>query len=176
MRAKRETPISPPGSRREGSAKSGSANTRRQKPVAAGPAAERRTRMGARPMMQAPTTSIVTARARPSDISKFYRGDASIGEDVGAVSVWGTMPRDRGGNDMKHFIGAAAAAVACAVAGAALVQAQTPPPSPCTPAGGLSFVCGIQNGEDLVLVPNTRWLIASGMAPGSGLHAIDTQA
>jgi len=25
-------------------------------------------------------------------------------------------------------------------------------------------------------VPNTRWLIASGMAPGSGLHAIDTQA
>ena len=26
------------------------------------------------------------------------------------------------------------------------------------------------------LVPNTRWLIASGMAPGSGLHAVDTQA
>src|SRR6185295_15650471 len=42
--------------------------------------------------------------------------------------------------------------------------------------GGLSFVCGIQNGEDLVAVPNSRWLIASGMAPGSGLHAVDTLA
>jgi hypothetical protein len=37
-------------------------------------------------------------------------------------------------------------------------------------------VCGIQNGEDLVIVPGTRWLIASGMAPGSGLRAVDTQA
>src|SRR5512138_2268116 len=67
-------------------------------------------------------------------------------------------------------------AAACALVMTAGTFAQTPPPSPCTPAGGLSFVCGIQNGEDLVLVPNTRWLIASGMAPGSGLHAIDTQA
>ena len=75
---------------------------------------------------------------------------------------------------MKHFI--AIVAVAGTLASAAVAGAQTPPPSPCTPAGGLSFVCGIQNGEDLVLVPNTRWLIASGMAPGSGLHAIDTQA
>jgi hypothetical protein len=69
----------------------------------------------------------------------------------------------------------AAAAAACVLAGA-VVAAQTPKPAPCTPAGGLSFLCGIQNGEDLVHVPNTRWLIASGMAPGSGLHAVDTQA
>ena len=73
---------------------------------------------------------------------------------------------------MKQFI--LAAAIACGITGAAIAQA--PPPAPCTPSGGLSFVCGIQNGEDLVLVPNTRWLIASGMAPGSGLHAVDTQA
>ena len=66
--------------------------------------------------------------------------------------------------------------VTCVAIGAALLTAQTPPPAPCTPSAGLSFVCGIQNGEDLVLVPNTRWLIASGMAPGSGLHAVDTQA
>ncbi|RPH59290.1 MAG: hypothetical protein EHM89_10935, partial [Acidobacteria bacterium] len=46
----------------------------------------------------------------------------------------------------------------------------------CTPSGGLSFICGIQNPEDLVLVPNTEWLIASGMAPGSGLHLVDTRA
>ena len=32
------------------------------------------------------------------------------------------------------------------------------------------------NPEDLVLVPNTRWMLASGMAPGSGLHLVDTRA
>src|SRR2546426_9488188 len=46
----------------------------------------------------------------------------------------------------------------------------------CTPSGGLNFICGLQAAEDLVLVPNTRWLIASGMTAGSGLHLIDTQA
>src|SRR5262245_52771372 len=48
--------------------------------------------------------------------------------------------------------------------------------SACAPSGGLTFICGIQNPEDLVLVPNTRWLLASGMAPGSGLHLVDTRA
>src|SRR5262245_40891449 len=46
----------------------------------------------------------------------------------------------------------------------------------CAPAGGLNFSCGVHNPEDLVLVPNTKWLVASGMAPGSGLHLVDTQA
>jgi len=46
----------------------------------------------------------------------------------------------------------------------------------CAPSGGLNFICGMQAPEDLVLVPGTRWLIASGMMPGSGLHLIDTQA
>ena len=46
----------------------------------------------------------------------------------------------------------------------------------CAPSGGLSFICGVQNPEDLVQVPNTRWLVASGMAPGSGLHIVDTRA
>lgn len=46
----------------------------------------------------------------------------------------------------------------------------------CSPSGGLSFICGLQAPEDLVLVPNTRFLIASGMAAGSGLHLVDTQA
>jgi hypothetical protein len=46
----------------------------------------------------------------------------------------------------------------------------------CAPSGGLSFVCGVQNGEDLVLVPGTSWLVASGMAPGSGLYVVDTRA
>src|SRR5262245_34694265 len=46
----------------------------------------------------------------------------------------------------------------------------------CAPTSGLNFICGLQAPEDLVLVPNTRWLIASGMVAGSGLHLIDTQA
>ena len=29
---------------------------------------------------------------------------------------------------------------------------------------------GIGSPEDLILVPNTRWILASGMVPGSGLH------
>ena len=47
---------------------------------------------------------------------------------------------------------------------------------PCTPSGGLNFVCGVENAEDLVVVPSSRWMVASGMAPGSGLHLVDTQA
>jgi hypothetical protein len=54
-----------------------------------------------------------------------------------------------------------------------LVAAQN---ASCAPAGGLTFICGVANPEDLVVVPNTRWMLASGMAPGSGLHLVDTQA
>jgi hypothetical protein len=61
---------------------------------------------------------------------------------------------------------------ACAVA--RVVVAQTP--TACAPSGGLTFICGVMNPEDLVLVPNTRWMLASGMAPGSGLHLVDTRA
>lgn len=44
----------------------------------------------------------------------------------------------------------------------------------CPPAGNLNFICGPKAAEDLVLVPGTQWLIASGMAPGSGLYLVDT--
>jgi hypothetical protein len=56
------------------------------------------------------------------------------------------------------------------------LRAQAPPPSGCAPAAGLSFICGLQNPEDLVPVPGTRWLVTSGAAPGAGLNLIDTQA
>jgi hypothetical protein len=46
----------------------------------------------------------------------------------------------------------------------------------CDPIGDLSFVCGLAAPEDLVRIPDTRWLIASGMTAGSGLHIIDTSA
>ena len=61
-----------------------------------------------------------------------------------------------------------------ALAAGAIAVAQSP--AACTPSGGLTFICGPANPEDLVLVPNTRWMIASGMAPGSGLHLVDTRA
>jgi hypothetical protein len=61
-----------------------------------------------------------------------------------------------------------------AMGGASSIGAAQQPA--CAPSGGLTFVCGVQNAEDLVLIPNTRWLIASGMAPGSGLHLVDTRA
>lgn len=49
-------------------------------------------------------------------------------------------------------------------------------PSGCEPSGGLSFICDLQKPEDLVPVPDTRWLIVSGMDAGAGLHVIDTRA
>ncbi len=39
----------------------------------------------------------------------------------------------------------------------------------------LNYISGIQSPEDLVQIPNTKWIIASGMAPKSGLHLIDSQ-
>jgi hypothetical protein len=46
----------------------------------------------------------------------------------------------------------------------------------CAPAGKLAFVCGIKNAEDLVRVPDTKWIIASGMADGAGVSLIDSRA
>ena len=57
-----------------------------------------------------------------------------------------------------------------------LLHAQAPAASGCAPAAGLTFICGVQNPEDVVAVPATRWLLTSGMAPGAGLRVVDTQA
>ncbi|HUL83116.1 MAG TPA: hypothetical protein VL131_13295 [Gammaproteobacteria bacterium] len=45
----------------------------------------------------------------------------------------------------------------------------------CKPGGGLEFVCGLKNPEDLVAVPGTKWIIASGMAAGTGISLIDAR-
>ena len=50
------------------------------------------------------------------------------------------------------------------------------PDKSCAPAGGLSFVCGPQRAEDAIAIPDTRWLLISGMTPGSGLGVIDMNA
>lgn len=68
------------------------------------------------------------------------------------------------------------AALFVCVAVTSLQSSGSAQPSGCTPAGGLNFICGLNAPEDLVPIPSTRWLVASGMQPGSGLHLIDTQA
>ncbi|MGV0772907.1 hypothetical protein [Mycobacterium syngnathidarum] len=64
------------------------------------------------------------------------------------------------------------AVVGCSSASAATSSEQ----GPCAPSGGLSFVCGVENPEDVVRIPNSDWLLAGGMKPGSGLHLVDTRA
>jgi hypothetical protein len=41
---------------------------------------------------------------------------------------------------------------------------------PCAPSDGLSYICGPTASEDLVRVPDSRWLIASGMNVGAPAH------
>lgn len=47
-------------------------------------------------------------------------------------------------------------------------------PVDCSPTPDLAYVCGLTNAEDLVLVPGTRWVLSSGMAPGGGLYLVDS--
>ncbi len=46
----------------------------------------------------------------------------------------------------------------------------------CAPSGDLGFVCGLVNPEDLVRVPDTRWIISSGMGAGGALYLVDAEA
>ena len=43
----------------------------------------------------------------------------------------------------------------------------------CSPSGGLKYVCGVNRGEDLVLIPGTHWIITSGLGEGGALHLLD---
>src|SRR5262249_44611622 len=76
-------------------------------------------------------------------------------------------------NEMKSTIFAVLIGGVAISASATMTAAQS---AACAPSGGLNFICGLQAPEDLILVPASRWLIASGMAAGGGLHLIDTQA
>jgi hypothetical protein len=55
-------------------------------------------------------------------------------------------------------------------------QAPAAAPASCDPAGPVKFVCGQAGPEDLVAVPNTRWLVASAFGGDGGLFLIDTRA
>jgi len=80
-------------------------------------------------------------------------------------------------------------ALACAVSMSMVLptvgrdRARAAEPSSCAPVGGLSFICGVVNVEDIVQVPGTRWLIGSSMRqaraaaqPGAALYLIDSEA
>ncbi|HEY2110434.1 MAG TPA: hypothetical protein VGH25_01770 [Dongiaceae bacterium] len=49
----------------------------------------------------------------------------------------------------------------------------------CDPAAGLTFICGMTNAEDLVQLPGTPWIIASGMAdsehPGGHIYLVNAE-
>jgi hypothetical protein len=50
------------------------------------------------------------------------------------------------------------------------------PPAPCGEVQGTSFVCGADHPEDLVLIPGTQWIVASGFNAGSGIKLVDTRS
>jgi hypothetical protein len=75
---------------------------------------------------------------------------------------------------VHKLLSIAIAVVSCLVTTSLFAQA--PPAPTCAPAAGLTFICGLQNPEDVIVVPGTRWLLTSGMAPGAGLTVVDTQA
>ncbi len=45
----------------------------------------------------------------------------------------------------------------------------------CESSGEYAFVCGLVNPEDLVLVPNSKWIISSGMAPNGALYLVNAE-
>jgi len=72
---------------------------------------------------------------------------------------------------------AATALLAGATGDWSWLHAEAAPVSPsCAPANGWNLICGNPNPEDLVPIPGTRWLIASGMKEGAGLKLVDTDA
>jgi hypothetical protein len=74
---------------------------------------------------------------------------------------------------------AATALLAAATGNWSPLRAETAPlaaSASCAPVNGWNLICGNQNPEDLVRIPGTRWLIASGMKEGSGLKLVDTDA
>ncbi len=45
----------------------------------------------------------------------------------------------------------------------------------CDPDGKVKYICGMISPEDLVAVPSSNWVVASGYTAGGGIHAINTR-
>jgi hypothetical protein len=54
--------------------------------------------------------------------------------------------------------------------------ASAPRPAGCDPAGNVQFVCGLVGPEDLVVVPGSNWVIASGDAAPGAMTLVDVRA
>jgi hypothetical protein len=52
----------------------------------------------------------------------------------------------------------------------------TEKPASCAPSMGLHFVCGLDEPEDLIQIPGSKWLVASGMGENGGVFLVDSQA
>jgi len=65
--------------------------------------------------------------------------------------------------------------ISLAILFALLSASDAAQPQACGPDDELSYICGMEKPEDIIRIPGTRWLIASGFAPGSGLKLVDTR-
>ena len=52
----------------------------------------------------------------------------------------------------------------------------TEKPASCAPSMGLHFVCGLDEPEDLLQIPGSKWLVASGMGENGGVFLVDAEA
>src|SRR5262249_17309397 len=87
------------------------------------------------------------------------------------VSERHRVPRhmiDRGGSSMRVLSMLALSSVFALPQGAAVPRA-----AGCDPAGNVRFVCGLVGPEDLVIVPGSNWVIASGMAAPGAMTLVD---
>jgi len=69
--------------------------------------------------------------------------------------------------------------VVAAILAMGLATCSSGSPQDCEGLDGIKFVCGVPAPEDLVAIPNTRWIIASSMprdGTAGGLFLIDTRA
>jgi hypothetical protein len=97
---------------------------------------------------------------------------------VAAISIVGCVAACDRNSDTEPSAATAPSAAAPAAPAAPPAAAA----GACPPSGGLNYVCGPRNAEDIVALPNSDWLIASGMSaqganPTTGhLYLVDRRA
>ena len=56
----------------------------------------------------------------------------------------------------------------------AVLPLRSQQPGGCAPDGNVKFICGVPAAEDLVAVPRSEWVVASGLS-GGGIHLVNTR-
>lgn len=76
----------------------------------------------------------------------------------------------------RHFRLACTSVTGLLATAAAVAQpAATPEAGDCNPDAEMSYVCGAERPEDLITLPETSLLVASGFSEGAGIKLVDTQ-